>query len=557
MASKRSRVQQLQKVAPATPVARAVDTFVQYKPPAKQRNTGTELLSALAEISPQLAKMAQGNRQARVDAEKQQIDNAFLANPTQFAQDVKDGKYSAFSAPAQILADENIGKRLARQYGVYLNERYTSKGIGNSTDPNAFMSFEELTRQQFIQENKDAFTSSSVTRGFAGSFRTYLQNLDAEHISNVNDNIVTRDKTTYTTGLTERIDAVMSGAVPMSDFATEAGFVETDTKLTSALTNTELTELTLKTITEYAINAEGYTYAQRNQILNLSGELMAGNQPLSNRPSAIIAIGKARATLLKMQQAEETQRETEFQRDARKVKDMTTALIIEKLAEASKDSSREVDSLELSDLLTTQQIGEAAIYFPNIRKFFVEQQNFFSKESGEVDGVDMITMRTMLTTAVNKDQALDMVLGFQISGKLKGNAEAFSVLLADVNRMKEVEEKGLPSITTDDNYKLNYNKLKSALQIKIGADGEIDSGDAMISIMTQRRKDTTGQEKQRLVQVTFPVRSKYHNRFLDEMQDLYLSEEYHAMKPSEQAKAVRALYQEIIDDFNAEISTMQ
>jgi len=550
MASKRSKVQPLQRVAPATAVARPVDTFVQYRPQARSPNSGTALLKALAEVSPQIAKIAQGNREERVAKEKSAVDNAFFNDPAQFAKDVADGKYASLSQPAQILADENVGKRLSRQYGAYVNEQYTAQGIGNSVNSNDFMAFEEQARKQFVENNRDAFSSPSVTRGFAGSFRTYLQNLDATHTSNVKKNIVARDTQTYTTGLTERIDAVLSGTVAFEDFANEVGFVETDTKLTSALSNAELTDITLNTIVDYAQNAEGYDFNQRNRILDLAGTIQAGNQPLSERPQAIIALGKARVAVLKQKQAQESLAETEFQRDKRKVTDMITATIVEKLGTVS-----DPNDVGLADILSIQQIGEAAIYFPNIRKFYKEQQNFFSKESREVEGSDIIAMRTQITTAKSPDEALKMLLAFQSSGKLNNNPDVFNTLFMDVNRIKEQEIKGIPSITSDDNYKLNYNKLKTNLAIKIDANGDIETSDALINLM-DRRPDTASEDRAKMVKVTFPIRAKYHNQFLDEMQDLYLSDEYQLMTPSDKSKAVRTLYKTIVDAFTEEIEAL-
>lgn len=550
MASKRSKVQPLQRVAPATAVARPVDTFVQYRPPARSPNSGTALLKALAEVSPQIAKIAQGNREERVAKEKSAVDNAFFNDPEQFAKDVAAGKYASLSQPAQILADENIGKRLSRQYGAYVNEQYTAQGIGNSVNANDFMVFEQQARQQFVANNKDAFSSPSVTRGFAGSFRTYLQNLDASHISNVNKNIVARDTATYTTGLTERIDAVINGTVAPEDFASEIGFVETDTKLTSALSNAELTDITLNTIVDYAQNAEGYDFNQRNRILDLAGSIQAGNQPLSQRPQAIIALGKARVAVLKQKQAQESLEETEFQRDKRKVTDMITATIVEQLGTAT-----DPNDVGLSDILSIQQIGEAAIYFPNIRKFYKEQQNFFSKESREVEGSDIISMRAQITTARTPEEALTMLFGFQMSGKLNNNPDVFNTLFMDVNRKKEQKAKGIPSITSDDNYKLNYNKLKTNLAIKIDANGDIETSDALVNLM-DRRPDTSAEDRAKMVKVTFPIRAKYHNQFLDEMQDLYLSDEYQLMSASDKSKAVRTLYKTIIDAFTEEIEAL-
>lgn len=552
MASKRSKVQPLQRVAPATAVARPVDTFVQYRPPARSPNSGTALLKALAEVSPQIAKIAQSNREERVAKEKSAVDNAFFNDPEQFAKDVAAGKYSSLSQPAQILADENIGKRLSRQYGAYVNEQYTAQGIGNSVNANDFMVFEQQARQQFVANNKDAFSSPSVTRGFAGSFRTYLQNLDASHISNVNKNIVARDTATYTTGLTERIDAVINGTVAPEDFASEIGFVETDTKLTSALSNAELTDITLNTIVDYAQNAEGYNFYQRNRILDLAGSIQAGNQALSQRPQAIIALGKARVAILKQKQAQESLEETEFQRDKRKVTDMITATIVEQLGTAT-----DPNDVGLSDILSIQQIDEkeAAIYFPNIRKFYKEQQNFFSKESREVEGSDIIAMRGQITSARTPEEALRMLFGFQMSGKLNNNPDVFNTLFMDVNRKREQKAKGIPSITSDDNYKLNYNKLKTNLAIKIDANGDIETSDALINLM-DRRPDTTAGDRAKMVKVTFPIRAKYHNQFLDEMQDLYLSDEYQLMSASDKSKAVRTLYKTIIDAFTEEIEAL-
>ena len=96
------------------------------RPPAKKPNTGTELLRALSEVSPTLAKIAQGNVAERQAQEKAKVE-AFFKDPEQFAKDVADAG-THFSSPAQVLAGENLGKRLAIQYGAYLNQEYASQG---------------------------------------------------------------------------------------------------------------------------------------------------------------------------------------------------------------------------------------------------------------------------------------------------------------------------------------------------------------------------------------------------------------------------------------------
>ena len=77
----------------------------------------------------------------------------------------------------------------------------------------------------------------------------------------------------------------------------------------------------------------------------------------------------------------------------------------------------------------------------------------------------------------------------------------------------------------------------------------------MISLM-DRRKDTSAEDRAKMVKVTFPIRAKYHNQFLDEMQDLYLSDEYQLMSASDKSKAVRTLYKTIIDAFTEEIEAL-
>ena len=316
------------------------------------------------------------------------------------------------------------------------------------------------------------------------------------------------------------------------------------------MSNAELTDITLNTIVDYAQNAEGYDFNQRNRILDLAGSIQAGNQPLSQRPQAIIALGKARVAVLKQKQAQESLEETEFQRDKRKVTDMITATIVEKLGTAT-----DPNDVGLSDILSIQQIGEAAIYFPDIRKFYKEQQNFFSKESREVEGSDIIAMRGQIATARTPEEALTMLFGFQMSGKLNNNPDVFNTLFMDVNRKREQKAKGIPSITSDDNYQLNYKKLKTNLAIKIDANGDIETSDALINLM-DRRPDTTAEDRAKMVKVTFPIRAKYHNQFLDEMQDLYLSDEYQLMSASDKSKAVRTLYKTIIDAFTEEIKAL-
>ena len=68
-----------------------------------------------------------------------------------------------------------------------------------------------------------------------------------------------------------------------------------------------------------------------------------------------------------------------------------------------------------------------------------------------------------------------------MSGKLNNNPDVFNTLFMDVNRKREQKAKGIPSITSDDNYQLNYKKLKTNLAIKIDSNGDIETSDALIT----------------------------------------------------------------------------
>jgi len=455
MASKRSKIKQLQQVSPATPVARPVDTFVQYKPPVRGANTGTELLKALAEVSPTIAKMAQANRDSRIAGEKADIDAAFLSDPTKFIADFKAGKFQNLSSPAQVLAGEYLGKRLARQYGATLNQRYQEEGLGASQDTSAFILFEETERAKFIQENKDIFGQAGVVGGFSSSFRNYTNSLDNQHISSATTNRVEAQQTGFRELVVDNIESWLAGSITESDFGLATKYAQDDFKIGFEFDNSVTNKQTMQAIVDYATKAPSLTYAQRLGVLNLAYrvETTKGSY-LGNTGEAELMLGQARVAIDAQEQKRQDREYQVYNQNKTLAKDAVQQTIINGLS-ANPNA-------EITDILTTQQLAEAAAYYPEYLRYFEDQQNFFTGESEEVEGEDLIAMRLELARAPNVEAARSMISGWQNSGRLKNNTTVFNTLWSQADKIKTIKPDKEADFSQDKLFKYYYSKLSGA-----------------------------------------------------------------------------------------------
>ena len=218
MASKRSQVRSnLQKITAVQPVARVIDTYAPAAAPAKRNQSKLNIVEDLVGFFEAKTKSAEAKRkeeQKLLEAEqKEQVTTAFMENPDQFAKDLRLGKFKNLTTPAQLLAAEQLGTRLARKYNVFLREEYEKAGLDKSDDAGAFFEFENTMRTKFIQNNGDAFTKQGVSTGFSKNFRQYIQALDSTHTQTANTNLKTNQKLGFNDAITANIDGVLNGSI--------------------------------------------------------------------------------------------------------------------------------------------------------------------------------------------------------------------------------------------------------------------------------------------------------------------------------------------------------
>lgn len=531
MASKRSRVQQLQRVSPATPVARPVDTFVQYRPPAKKPNTGTELLRALSEVSPTLAKIAQGNKDERVAQEKAKIDDAFFKDPEQFAKDVADGKYANFSSPAQVLAGENMGKRLAIQYGAYLNQEYASQGIGNSKNAADFVPFEDATRQRFVANNSNLFGQLGVTQGFVKAIPTYTSGLASTHNSKATSNLIEGQKADYATSVELDINSFVFGRLTADEFATQIKLDEGDTKFVSGLSNVDINNMTVDTIVEMS-KSDAYTFDQRRLILN-SARLVSTRDGfnLTDNINAASKLGEAHVALDKAIEKDRKASNALYEEQRTNHERITEQKIVDALA-ASPDPSE----LDLEDILTAEELEQDDYFLNQSALFFSQQQNFFEGEAGEVDGDALINMRIKVAGAKTPEDARKMIVQFQEQGMLNDNPAVFATLWSDAKGIEKAKELNLPSFTGDDNYKINYGDIL----LKFGMKEDVITGDLIVYEELPEGISKQVQE----------IRNQYITMFKREFLSLYYSDQYLQASYAEKSTLANNLYDNLMTRYN-------
>lgn len=512
--SKRSQVAGMQTITSNQPVARPVDTFVSYRPPAKKEGASA-LLDALSTISPALGKMAESNRKAKAAQEATVIDKAFLSDPDGFVQDFTSGKYQDFMAPSQVLAGEHMGKRLARQYGAALKQGYATSGLGESDDATAFNTWEEAQRARFVTDNKDLFSQTGVVSGFSDMFRTYTSNIDSAHQAAAVKNLVDNQTSNFKVDISSKLDAVVAGTLDAQAFASHIKMSQNDSKLGYNFSNKTANTITLDTIIAYATEDPDLKYSERNAVLNLAyGIETTKGSFLGNTQEAQIAIGKARASIEAKRLKEQDQEYKLYTQTKTLVTDSVQNIIQQKLQENAE--------APLEDILTPKQLEEARVYFPELISYHSKNQAFFQGKAEEVDSQDIVNMRIELATATTTQQARDIITGWQVSGRLKNNPTVFNTLWQQADKIKEIKDPALKDFTNDKFYSTYFRQL-----------GGVDP--------------STGFNP-------FPVadpRNQVLTDFFEAFVDLYYTDEYQGFNNIQKRDAVKQLFliskQEIID----------
>lgn len=512
--SKRSQVAGVQTITSNQPVARPVDTFVSYRPPAKKEGASA-LLEALSTISPVLGKMAESNRKAKAAQEATVIDRQFLSDPDGFVADFTSGKYQDFMAPSQVLAGEHMGKRLARQYGAALKQGYATSGLAESDDATAFNTWEEAQRARFVIDNKDYFSQAGVVSGFSDMFRTYTSNIDSAHQAAAVKNLVDNQTSNFKVDISSKLDAVIAGTLDAQGFASHIKMSQNDSKLGYNFSNKTANTITLDTIIGYATEDPDLSYAERNSVLNLAfGIETTKGSFLGNTQEGQMAIGKARASIEAKRLKEQDQ---EY-----KLYTQTKTLVTDSIQNIIQQKLQITPDAKLEDILTTKQLEEARVYFPELISYHSKNQAFFQGNVEQVDSQDIVSMRIELATATTTAQARDIITGWQVSGRLKNNPTVFNTLWQQADKIKEIKDPALKDFTTDKYYSTYFRQL-----------GGVDP--------------STGFNP-------FPVadpRNQVLTDFFEAFVDLYYTGEYQGLSNIQKRDAVKKLFliskQEIID----------
>lgn len=511
MASKRSQVQGLQTITSNQPVARPVDTFVQYRPPAEKKGA-SELLDALSTLSPVLGKLAESNRKIKEAKEATIIDREFLTDPDKFVADFTAGKYKDFMAPSQILAGEHMGKRLARQYGAELNQAYAESGLIASEDPTAFFAFEEKQRSTFIEKNRDYFSQNKgIVTGFAGSFKNYTTGLDSQHMATAIKNKKENQKANFKVDITSKIDAVLAGTLDAQSFSSEIRLSQNDSKLGYNFDNKLANEQTIDAIVEYATTDPDLGYEDRHKVLNLAYavETTKGSF-LGNTQEAQFKIGKARTAI---DDAERKKRDEEYKLHTQ-MKSLATDAAQSKIINALSENS----NVQFSTLFTPKELGELNVLFPDIKLYFEQQQNFFTGVSQEVDSADLIAMRSELGKSLTTEAARRQIAAWQSTGRLKNNPTVFNILWQQADKIKEIKPSEQKDFTSD-KYYTTYFKLLGGVDPNTGF-SPFAAADPRNAALTE---------------------------FFEGFVDLFYTRDYQNLSPAQKRDAVKVLFKKAKD----------
>lgn len=459
MASKRSQVQSnLQTIVANQPTARVIDTYAPAAAPAPKKSDTANILKTLVNFGQSQSKRIAAQKKAEQEAleqqEKEAIELAFLENPDQFAEDLRLGKFKNLTSPAQLLAAEHMGTRLARKYNVFLREEYEKAGLDKSDDAGAFFEFENKSRTKFIQDNGDAFTKQGVSAGFSKSFRQYIQSLDSTHTSKANTNLKAKHELGFKDAITASIDSVLNGSTSPADFGTSIRTAQNDAKLGYNFDNNTANTLTTDALIAYAAGNNSLTFDQRRAVLKLGNFIQTSpGSSLSGTREASFKLGKA---LVAIDEAEE--RENDKQTKVYKTKKlMVTDSVTAKIQAALKADP----NTDLKLILNDAELKEAQEFYPSYLKDFDTFQDFFQNQSAErLTGDEEMLLRMEIAESSNRDAARRMLNSMVIQKRLKGDATVFGKLVADIQRIPaDATAKARPQFTRDALYQSSFRLL--------------------------------------------------------------------------------------------------
>ena len=458
MASKRSQVSQLDPIRSVTPVARGVDTFVLTKPRPVD-DSALQVLDALSQLSPTLAKLGQEGRRITEEKEKTEITTQFTKDPLGFLEKVKANKFAGMTTPAQMLAGEYTGKFLARAYGSDLNQEYvTSPDILNSQDENAMLTFETQFRQKFIEANKELFNSPGVTEGFASTFRQYTASLDSQHISKARENRKASQLSGFNNTIFTNLDALADNRLIKPDFLKRIRSNQNDFMAAFGYNKADANAATIKAIVDYATSGV-QNFEISRKILDAAQEIQTSpGSFLGDTVAGSMAIAKARTAIADAEHKADVKAHQVWSQTSSRVTSNVQGIILNKLKEI-RPNDAVFEDYEIEDVFTEAQITEMKTYFPTFRRYFEDQKNFFMKEGTEVTGEDEIQMSLELAKIQTEDAKKLQISRWQQQGRLNNNREVYGKLWAQAEKTKEIKADADPDWSKDKLFKKYYQLL--------------------------------------------------------------------------------------------------
>jgi len=474
--SKRSQVAGMQTITSNQPVARPVDTFVSYRPPAKKEGASA-LLDALSTISPVLGKMSAAKRKAEEEDQKYIIETEASANFDKFVEDWRNGKYKGFTGPAQLLGYESIGKRLARQYGGYLDQKYVEDNLATNNDPTYFTGWEEQQRANFITENKDLFSQHrGVVNGFAGAMREYTSGKESAYRSVSSENLVKTRKADFRDAVFLEVDAFRNTGFDVISFQNNVKLAQQDASFANGFANSVVNEETVTALIDYANDMEGMSHEQRLQVLDLADTIETTKGSfLGSTREAQLKIGKARTALISKEEARINRENSRYNQAKILTRDIVNGTIISELV---KDSQASFESIV--EKLTPDDRDNMKFYYTDVQQFFSKQQDYFQGRDATVNPESFIKMRLELGGARSKTEALNLITSWQRSQRLPKDIAAINTLFTQANSIKD-GAKAVKDFNDDPYFRTFYANVVTGgavLEGQIGMIQQIDPSNA-------------------------------------------------------------------------------
>ena len=482
MASRRSQVSQLDPIRSVTPVARGVDTFVLTKPRPVDESA-LQVLDALSQLSPTLANLGQKGRdikekqrlealEQRQKLEKSELTTLFTRDPIQFMADLKDGKFRGMLDVSQNLAGEYAGKNLARAFGSDLiQEYYQSEEMLNSQDENAMLFFEADFRNKFIDLNAEIFSLPGAAEGFASTFRQYTSQLDSVHMSTARENRVNSQTQGFKTNVYTILDRFDSGTLTEESFKTRIRQAQDDYMVGFGFKPGQANLATLKAIHDYVTS--GITdFETGREILQLAQTIETSpGSYLAKTTEGRVLLAEAATKIDEMERQAEKRMNDQFNERKSRVTNYWQG-ILEKYMKQYSTNDAMLEALDIETIFAQEEIDdkfikELDIYFPQWRRYFEDQKNFFMKEAQEVESQDIIEMQIELGKYTNREGAVAKINQWQNNGRLKNNVGVYNSLMVIANGIKDIPPDKEKDWTKDTTFKQMYKELSGS---------EIDSG---------------------------------------------------------------------------------